>query len=47
MSFPARYATYWKPGMKLRERINRQYRGPPEEQRHAGGSEDPHVYSGQ
>ena len=30
VSLPARYVPYFKPGMKLRERVNRAYRGPPE-----------------
>ena len=47
MSLPARHAPYFKPGKKLRERVNREYRVPPEAQRHAGGSEDPQVRSGQ
>ena len=48
VSLPARYAVYFKPGMKLRERVNRDDdRVPPEAQRHAGGSEGPQVRSGQ
>ena len=47
VSLPARYAAYFKPGKRLRERVTRAYRGPPEAQRHAGGSEDPQVRSGQ
>ena len=47
VSLPARYAPCFKPGMKLRERVTRAYRGPPEAQRHAGASEDPKVRSGQ
>ena len=27
VSFPARHAVYFKPGMKLRERVNREARG--------------------
>ena len=46
VSLPARYAPNFKPGKRLRERVNREYRGPPEAQRHAGGSEDPKVRSG-
>ena len=46
MSLPARHAPNFKPGKRLRERVNRAYRGPPETQRHAGGSEDPKVRSG-
>ena len=47
VSLPARYAAYFKPGKKLRERVNREYRGRLEAQRHAGGTEDPQVRSGQ
>ena len=47
VALPARYAPNFKPGKRLRERVNRAYRGPPEAQRHAGGSEDPQVRSGQ
>ena len=36
---------YFKPGKKLRERVDREYRGPSEAQRHAGGSEDSQVRS--
>lgn len=43
VSFPARFAVYFKPGMKLRERTNRDDRGLPEAQRYAGGSERPQV----
>ena len=34
VSLPARYTHYFKPGQKLRERVNREYRGPPEAQRY-------------
>ena len=44
VSLPARYAAYFKPGKKLRERVNRELS---EAQRHAGGSEDPQVRSRQ
>ena len=44
VSLPARYAAYFKPGKKLRERVNR---GPSEAQRHSGESEDPKVRFGQ
>ena len=47
VSVPARYAAYFKPGKKLRERVDRESRGPSEAQRRAGGSEDPQVRSGQ
>ena len=47
VSLPARYAPYFKPGKRLRERVDREYRGPSEAQRHAGGSEDPQVRSRQ
>ena len=47
VSLPARYAPHFKPGKKLRERVNREYREPSEAQRHAGGSEDPQVRSRQ
>ena len=47
VSLPGRHTPYFKPGMKLRERVNREYRGPPEAQRPAGGSGDPKVRSGQ
>ena len=47
VSLPARSTPCFRPGKKLRERVNREYRGPPETQRHAGGSEDPQVRSGQ
>ena len=30
VSLPARHAPYFKPGKKLRERVNREYRGPSE-----------------
>ena len=41
VSLPARYAVGFKPGMKLRERVDRESRGPAETQRHALASEDP------
>ena len=41
VSLPARHAPFFKPGKKLRERVNGEYRGSSEAQRHAGGSEDP------
>ena len=44
VSLPARYAVGFKPGMKLRERVNR---GPSEAQRHSGESVDPQVRFGQ
>ena len=47
VALPARSSPHFKPGMKLRERVNREYRGSPEAQRHAGGSENPQVRSGQ
>ena len=47
VSLPARYAVYFKPGKKLRERVKRKSRGPAEAQRHAVGSEDPQVHPGQ
>ena len=40
VSVPARYAPYFRPGQKLRERVNREYRGAPEAQRYTGGSGD-------
>ena len=43
---PARHVPCFKPGKELRECVNREYREPPEAQRHAGGSEDPQVRSG-
>ena len=47
VSLPARYALNFKPGKRLRERVDCESRGPSEAQRHAGGSEDPQVRSGQ
>ena len=47
VSLPARYTPYFKPGKKLRERVDHEYRGPSEAQRHAGGSEVAQVRSGQ
>ena len=47
VSLPARYAPYFKPGQKLRERVDRESREPSEAQRHAGDSGDPQVRSGQ
>ena len=46
-SLPARYAAYFKPGMKLRERVNREARGPADASRNADGSEDPRERSGE
>ena len=43
VSVPARSAAYFRPGKKLRERVDRESRGPAEAPRHAGGSEDPQV----
>ena len=37
VSLPVRHAPYFKPGKKLRERVDHEYRGPSEAQRHAGG----------
>ena len=45
VSLPARYAPHFKPGQKLRERVDRESRGPTEAQRHAGRSEDAHARS--
>ena len=42
---PAKYAVYFRPGKKLRERVDREFREPSEAQRHAGGSEDPQPYA--
>ena len=47
VALPARSSPHFKPGMKLRERVSREYRGSPKAQRHAGGSENPQVRSGQ
>ena len=47
VALPARYAPNFKPGKRLRERVDRESRGPSEAQRHAGGSEDPKVRSDQ
>ena len=47
VSLPERYAAYFKPGKKLRERVDLGSRGPAEAQQHAGGSEDPQAHSGQ
>ena len=47
VSLPARYAPYFKPGKKLRERVDRESRGPAEARCHGGGSEDPQVRTGQ
>ena len=43
VSLPARYAAYFKPGNKLRERVNRELS---EAQHHSGESEDPTVRFG-
>ena len=40
VSVPARYAPSFKPGKRLRERVNREAGGALEAQRHAGGSGD-------
>ena len=45
VSLPARYAVNFKPGMRLRERVDRESRGPAEAQRHTGRSEDAHARS--
>ena len=47
VSLPARHAPYFKPGKKLRERVDRESREPSEAQRHAGESEVAQVRSGQ
>ena len=47
MSLPARYAVGFKPGMKLRERVNCESRGPAEAQRHTIASEDPRERTGE
>ena len=47
VSLPARYAACFKPGMKLRERVDSESRGPTESQQHADGSEDLPVRTGQ
>ena len=47
VSLPARLAAHFKPGMKLRERVDRESRGPAESQQHADGSEDLPVRTGQ
>ena len=41
VSVPARYAPYFRPGKRLRERVNREEGGAIEAQRHAGGSTEP------
>ena len=46
VSLPARHAAHFRPGMKLRKRVNREARGPAQAQRHAGRSEDARVRSG-
>ena len=38
---PARYVSYFKPGKRLRERVDRGEGGAIEAQRHAGGSTEP------
>ena len=45
VSVPARYAPYFKPGKRLRERVDRGEGGAIEAQRHAGGSTEPHERS--
>ena len=45
VSLPARYTAHFKPGMKLRERVNHEYRGPAETQRHVGRSRESRVRS--
>ena len=47
VSLPARHAACFKPGKKLRERVDCEYRGTPEAQRYTGGSDVPQVRSGQ
>ena len=47
VSLPARYAVNFKPGMRLRERVDLDSRGPAEAHRHAGRSEDPPARSGE
>ena len=47
VSLPARYAVYFKPGMKLRERVDRESRGLSEAHELAGGSEPLQGRSGQ
>ena len=47
VSLAARYAVGFKSGMKLRERVDRESRGPAEAQRHAIASEDPRERSGE
>ena len=47
VSLPARYAVYFKPGMKLRERVDRESRGLSEAHGLAGGSEPLQGRSGQ
>ena len=47
VSLPARCAAYFKPRKKLRERVDRESRGPAEAQPHASPSENPRERSGQ
>ena len=47
VSLPARYAVNFKPGMRLRERVDLNSRGPAEAHRHAGRPEDPPARSGE
>ena len=47
LSLPARHAAGFKPGMKLRECVDRESRGPAESLQHAGGLEDPPVRTSQ
>ena len=47
VSVPAKYAVYFKPGMKLRERVDHEARGPTEVQQHADGSGEPQVFPSQ
>ena len=47
VSFPARYAVHFKPGMGLRQRVDRESRVPSKAHLPAGGSEAPKTRSGQ
>ena len=47
VSLPARCGAYFKPRKKLRERVDRESRGPAEAQPHASPSENPRERSGQ
>ena len=46
VSLPTRYAVGFKPGMKLRERVDRESRGPAEAPSPAVASDDPRERSG-